>query len=87
MSSAQRPQAPVDDIVRDFCAGMRNAARDQIRLSGQIVRSLHVKGTSPTRSSDTLGDVINSFCQVETHLDNIENNLNKVSALTRTQTK
>lgn len=84
MSGGQKSQSPVDDIVRDFCNGMKNAAREQIRLSGEIARSLKVKGTLP-KSSDTLSEAISSFCQVEHNLENIENNLNKVSALTRNQ--
>lgn len=85
MSGVQKSQSPVDDIVRDFCNGMKNAAKEQVRLTGEIARSLKVKGTIPTRSSDTLSDTISSFCQIEHNLENIENNLNKVSALTRNQ--
>lgn len=69
-------------IYRDFCNGMRNQSREQLRLVGDIARRIS-RGSSQLKSADTLSAVASNFCQVEPHLDNIENNLNKVSALTR----
>lgn len=69
-------------IYRDFCNGMKNQSREQVRLAGDIARKI-TRGSGQTKSSDTLSGVTLNFCQIETHLDNIENNLNKVSALTR----
>lgn len=72
-------------IYRDFCIGMRNQARDQLRLAGEIARRSS-QGTSSSRNSDILYTAAHNFAQLETNLENIENNLNKVCALTR-QTK
>lgn len=68
-----------DDVIyKDFRDGMRNQAREQVRLAGDLVKSV-VKKTSLTQT-------INNFGQLEQHLENIENNLNKVCVLTK-QTK
>lgn len=69
-------------IYKDFCNGMKNQFKEQVRLSGEIARKI-TKPAHPSKSSDTLCSVATNFCQIETHLENIENNLNKVSALTR----
>lgn len=68
-----------DDVIyKDFRDGMRNQAREQVRLAGELVKSV-VKKTSLTQT-------INNFGQLEQHFENIENNLNKVRVLTK-QTK
>lgn len=69
-------------IYRDFSNGMRNQSREHIRLVGDIARRL-TKGTNLSKPSDTLSIAALNFSQVETHLENVENNLNKVCALTR----
>lgn len=69
-------------IYRDFCNGMKNQSREQIRLAGEIARRM-TRGSNQTRQSDTLLTAASNFASVENHLENIENNLNKVCALTR----
>lgn len=75
-------QAPENTIYKDFCNGMRNQSREQVRLAGEIARRIS-KGTPSSRPSDTLISAATNFYQIETNLENIENNLNKVCALTR----
>lgn len=78
-------KANIDNsIYKDFCDGMKNQSREHIRLTGEIARRI-TKATSSSKSADTLASTIANFCQAETHLENIENNLNKVCALTRNQ--
>lgn len=77
---SRRP--PNNTIYKEFCNGMRNQSREHIRLAGNIARRIS-RGTNLSRTSDTLNTSAANFCQIETHLENIENNLNKVSALTR----
>ena len=69
-------------IYKDFCNGMRNQSREQVRIAGDIACRM-TKGSPSSRSSDALYSAATSFCQIEGHLENIENNLNKVCALTR----
>lgn len=71
-----------DAIYRDFCNGMKNQSREQIRLAGEIARRI-TRGAHLSRQSDTLITAASNFCSVENNLENIENNLNKVCALTR----
>lgn len=71
-------------IYREYCNGMKNQSREHIRLAGEIARRL-TKTTFPSKPSDNLNVAITNFCQLEVHFENIENNLNKVCALTRHQ--
>ena len=82
MSDDLTSQANNNTIYRDFCNGMRNQSREQIRLAGDIARRIS-RGSSLFKTPDTLNTAATNFCQVEVNLENIENNLNKVSALTR----
>lgn len=69
-------------IYRDFCHGMKNHSKEQIRLAGEIAKRI-TRGSHPSKTSDTLNIAATNFCQIESNLENIENNLNKVCALTR----
>lgn len=80
--SHESSQTADNSIYRDFCNGMKNQSREQIRLAGEIARRI-TKGTYLSRQPDTLTAAASNFCLVEGHLENIENNLNKVCALTR----
>lgn len=73
-------------IYKDFCDRMKNQSREQIRIAGDIAKRVS-KGSHPSKSPDTINSVPLNFCQIEAHLDNIENNLNKVCALTRHSTR
>lgn len=80
MFNISNNQANSDDVIyKDFRDGMKNQAREQVRLAGEVVRSV-VKRSTITQT-------INSFCQLEQHFENIENNLNKVRVLTKPTTK
>jgi hypothetical protein len=70
-------------IYRDFCNGMKNQSREQIRLAGDIARRLPRGISNLSRSGDALQTSINNFCQIDSRLENIDNNLNKLSALTK----
>lgn len=72
-------------IYKDFCDRMKNQSREQLRIAGDIAKRVS-KGNHLSKSSDTINLVSSNFCQIEPHLDNIENNLNKVRALTRQPT-
>lgn len=76
--------ATENSIYLDFLNGMKNQSKECVRLSGEIAHNIS-KGTFPSRTSDTLSTTIGNFRQLESHLENIENNLNKVCALTRNQ--
>lgn len=84
MSDAKK-QGTDNTIYRDFCIGMKNQTLDQLRLAGEIARRAS-QGASSARNSDILYTTAHNFAQLETNLENIEDNLNKVCALTR-QTK
>lgn len=73
-------------IYRDFCNGMKNQSREQLRIAGDIARRIS-RGTHQSKPLDSLTTSLTNFCQVEPHLENIENNLNKVCALTRQSTR
>lgn len=70
------------NIYNNFCNGAKNQSREQVRLAGEIARRL-IKGSLVTAQSDILQASILNFCQVETNLENIGNNLDKIHALTR----
>lgn len=81
MSEKANPE--VDQFIyRDFCNGMKLQSREQVRLLGEIARRA-AKGITLTKQTETLNTAFANFCQVETNLENIENNLNKVCALSR----
>lgn len=74
--SPKHPGQSTDDVIyKEFRDSMRNQACEQVRLAGDLVKSV-VKKTSLTQT-------INNFSQLDQHLENIENNLNKVRVLTR----
>lgn len=75
---------PMQDttVYKDFCDRMKNQSREQLRIAGDIAKRVS-KGSHLSKSSDTINLAASNFCQIEIHLDNIENNLNKVCALTR----
>ena len=75
---------PENTIYKDFCNGMKNQSREQIRLAGDIAK-LIPKAITSTKQTDHLQTLIPNFCQIDTHLENIETNLNKVCALARYQ--
>lgn len=62
-----------ETIYKDFCDVMRNHSRDQIRSAGDIVKA--IAKNSPHSS------IISNIHHIESRLENIENNLNKVSIL------
>lgn len=69
-------------IYRDFCNGMKNQSREQIRLSGDIVRRILKGSTTIGKSGESLQGSIGSFTRLDSHLENIDNNLNKLSSIT-----
>lgn len=70
-----------DDVIyKDFRDGMRNQARDHVRLAGDLTRSI-------IKKSSILPNTINNFCQLDKQFENIENNLNKVRVLSRDHTR
>lgn len=78
LSNSSVPKAEGDVIYKDYCDGMKNHSRDHIRSAGNIARSI-TKGATHS----TLASTILNFVQIEPHLENIENNLNKVCVLTK----
>ena len=83
--SGSSNQTDIDNsIYKDFCNGLKNQSREHIRLTGEIA-SRATKSFSTGRSADSISATISNFCRVEIQLENIENNLNKVCALTRNQ--
>lgn len=81
MSNDQRPNIDTP-IYRDFCNGMKNQSKEQLRLAGDIARRI-TKGIQPGKPSDSLTIAASNFIRIESNLENIENNLNKVCALTK----
>lgn len=80
---SEKGKADGDSIIyRDFSNGMKLQSREQVRSLGDIVRRMS-KGVSITSQTEVLNSACASFCQVEINLENIENNLNKVCALSR----
>lgn len=73
-------------IYRDFSNGMNNQSREIVRLIGDITRRIS-KGASVSKQIEPLNSAYANFCQIEVNLENIENNLNKVYALSRQTTK
>ncbi|KAG9508978.1 hypothetical protein GZH46_02515 [Fragariocoptes setiger] len=67
-------------IFKDYRRGMVEQSREIIRSSGSISRKL---GTSKCGQKDQVSQLASNFAQLDSTLDNIENNLNKVCALTR----
>lgn len=79
--SDETKQTLDNSIYVDFCKGMRNQSRDQVRFAGSIAHRL--TKIYSAKDTEILSSVAANFCQLETNLENIENNLNKVAALTR----
>lgn len=80
--SDDRRKVSNEAIYKYFCDGMKNQSRDQIRIAGDVARL----ATKNYHSSGSIESTISNFSQIESQLENIENNLNKVCCLTR-QTK